>query len=201
MAIHSYAVIENEAAYNAAIKRNILANAQKTWRKNTERSEEIEAVLEDGRLYDHGRVSYAEGFMGSMARAYDTFGKLTPNQSAAILKGIDARAARKAEWADKQAALNASRTHIGEIGQKLTLELTLKKVIKIEGMAFSRYDNGLTFIFIFEDAEQNVVIYKGRSSALMDLDEGSVVSLIATIKDHGVRNGVKQTIIQRPKKV
>jgi|688.fasta_scaffold605633_1 hypothetical protein len=201
MAIHSYAVIENEAAYNAAIKRNILANAQKTWRKNTERAEEIEAVLEDGRLYDHGRVSYAEGFMGSMAKAYDTFGKLTPAQSAAILKGIDARAARKAEWADKQAALNASRTHVGEIGQKLTLELTLKKVIEIEGMAFSRYDNGLTFIFIFEDAEQNVVIYKGRSSALMDLDEGSVVSLIATIKDHGVRNGVKQTIIQRPKKV
>jgi len=201
MAIHSYAVIENEAAYNAAIKRNILANAQKTWRKNTERAEEIEAVLEDGRLYNHGRVSYAEGFMGSMAKAYDTFGKLTPAQSAAILKGIDVRAARKAEWADKQAALNASRTHIGEIGQKLTLELTLKKVIEIEGMAFSRYDNGLTFIFIFEDAEQNVVIYKGRSSALMDLDEGSVVSLIATIKDHGVRNGVKQTIIQRPKKV
>jgi hypothetical protein len=194
-------IIENPAAYDAAVKRRIIANAQITWRKNTERAEEIESVLDDGRLYNNGRVSYAEGFMGSMAKAYDTYGKLTPNQCAAILKGIDARAARKAEWADKQAALNASRQHLGETGQKLTLELTIKKVIEIEGMAFSRYDSGLSYLFIMEDADQNVVIYKGRSGALMELDEGDTVSLTATIKEHGVRNGVKQTIIQRPKKV
>lgn len=194
-------IIENPAAYDAAVKRRIIANAQITWRKNTERAEEIESVLDDGRLYTNGRVSYAEGFMGSMAKAYDTYGKLTPNQCAAILKGIDARAARKAEWADKQAALNASRQHLGETGQKLTLELTIKKVIEIEGMAFSRYDSGLSYLFIMEDADQNVVIYKGRSGALMELDEGDTVSLTATIKEHGVRNGVKQTIIQRPKKV
>ena len=33
--------IENPAAYDRAIKRNILNNAMKTWQKNTPRAEEI----------------------------------------------------------------------------------------------------------------------------------------------------------------
>jgi len=193
-------IIFHEAAYDAAIKRNIIGNAQKTWRSNTERAQEIEAVLEDGRLYDdHGRVCYAEGFMGSMAKAYDTFGKLTPNQSAAILKGIDARAARKAEWADKQAALNAQRQHLGTVGQKIKLTLTIKKIIKIEGMKFSRYDSGISYLYIMEDADKNVVIYKGKGAAFCEVDEGNEYTFTVTVKEHGVREGVKQTIIQRPK--
>ncbi len=193
------AIIQNEGAYDAAIKRNIIANAQKTWARNTPRHGEIEAALEAGRLYDYKHVTYTDNFIGSMAKAFDTFGKLTPNQSAAILKGIDARAARRAEWSDKQAALNASRQHIGQIGQKVELELTVKKIIEIEGMKFSYYDSGITFLYIMEDADQNVVIYKGNSAAFSTVDEGSTYRFTATIKEHGVRNDVKQTIIQRPK--
>lgn len=193
------AIIQNESAYNAAIKRNIIANAQRTWASNTPRHGEIEAALEAGRLYDYKHVTYTDNFIGSMAKAFDTFGKLTPNQSAAILKGIDARAARRAEWSDKQAALNASRQHIGQIGQKVELELTVKKIIEIEGMKFSYYDSGITFLYIMEDADQNVVIYKGNSAAFSTVDEGSTYRFTATIKEHGVRNDVKQTIIQRPK--
>lgn len=193
------AIIQNESAYNAAIKRNIIANAQRTWASNTPRHGEIEAALEAGRLYEYKHVTYTDNFIGSMAKAFDTFGKLTPNQSAAILKGIDARAARRAEWSDKQAALNASRQHIGEVGQKVELELTVKKIIEIEGMKFSYYDSGITFLYIMEDADQNVVIYKGNSAAFSTVDEGSTYRFTATIKEHGVRNDVKQTIIQRPK--
>lgn len=193
------AIIQNESAYNAAIKRNIIANAQRTWASNTPRHGEIEAALEAGRLYDYKHVTYTDNFIGSMAKAFDTFGKLTPNQSAAILKGIDARAARRAEWSDKQAALNASRQHIGQIGQKVELELTVKKIIEIEGAKFSYYDSGITFLYIMEDADQNVVIYKGNSAAFSTVDEGSTYRFTATVKEHGVRNDVKQTIIQRPK--
>lgn len=193
------AIIQNEGAYNAAIKRNIIANAQRTWASNTPRHGEIEAALEAGRLYDYKHVTYTDNFIGSMAKAFDTFGKLTPNQSAAVLKGIDARAARRAEWSDKQAALNASRQHIGQIGQKVELELTVKKIIEIEGMKFSYYDSGITFLYIMEDADQNVVIYKGNSAAFSTVDEGSTYRFTATVKEHGVRNDVKQTIIQRPK--
>ena len=58
-----------------------------------------------------------------------------------------------------------------------------------------------------EDADKNVVIYKGNSDVIGWNPEGPVRSkgdtftITATVKDHGVRNGVKQTIIQRPKAV
>jgi hypothetical protein len=193
------AIIQNESAYNAAIKRNIIANAQRTWASNTPRHGEIEAALEAGRLYDYKHVTYTDNFIGNLAKAFDTFGKLTPNQSAAVLKGIDARAARRAEWSDKQAALNASRQHIGTVGQKVELELTVKKIIEIEGAKFSYYSSGITYLYIMEDADQNVVIYKGNGAAFRCVDEGSTYRFVATVKEHGVRNDVKQTIIQRPK--
>jgi hypothetical protein len=85
--------IENEAAYVAAIKRNIIQNAQKTWRINTHRAEEIEETIQDGRVFDldESTVVYKENFIGSMAKSFDTFGKLTEKQCSAVLSGIDRR--------------------------------------------------------------------------------------------------------------
>ncbi len=187
--------IEHPVAYENAIKRNILANAQKTWRANTERAIEIEDAVGSGRKYSErgDMVGYEDGFMGSMAHAYDTFGKLTPKQCEAILKGIDARAARKAEWADKKAVIDAKREHIGTVGEKLTITLKVVHIVELE-TAF-----GINYIYICEDENQNTIIYKGKSVAMPN--KGETVTVIATIKEHGVRDGVKQTIIQRPKKV
>jgi hypothetical protein len=195
-------IIEHEDAYNRAVKRNIIENAHKTWRANTDRAEEIESAIDAGRTTDdYGMPSgYADNFMGSMARAFDTWGKLTPNQSAAVIKGIDARAARRAEWADKQAAINAQRQHLGVVGEKITLTLTIRHVVALDGMY------GTTFIYIMEDANQNVVIYKGNSDVVAWTPEGAcrtkgdTLTITATVKEHGVREGVKQTVIQRPKR-
>jgi hypothetical protein len=183
--------VEYQEAWEAGRKRNILMNARKTWLANTPRAHEILDAAEDGRDYDLGRVFYNEGFMGSMDQALDTFGKLTPKQSEAILKGIDARAAKKAVWASEKAALDAKRVHIGTVGEKATLTLTVVHVVVLDGMY------GTTYIHICEDADQNVVIYKGKSDAMPG--KGHTVTVTATIKEHGVRDGVKQTIIQRPK--
>lgn len=196
-------IIEHPEAYARATKRYILANAQKTWTANTERADEIVEALDAGRKYnDHGdKVGYVEGFIGSMAYAFDTFGKLSPKQSEAILKGIDARAARKAEWADKKAAIDATRQHIGAVGEKIILTLTIGHVVVLEG------DFGTSYIYIMEDADKNVVIYKGNSNAVAWTPEGyprgkgDTLTITATVKDHGVRQGVKQTVIQRPKAV
>lgn len=188
------AIIEHEAAYDRAVKRNILTNARKTWLANTPRGNEILDAIDAGRIYnDYGNVSYAEGFMGSMARAMDTFGKLTPKQSEAILKGIDARAARRAEWQSKKAALDASRQHLGTVGQKITVTLTVKHIVVMDGIY------GTNYLHICEDADQNIVIYKGKSDSFPLKDETATV--IATVKEHGVHDGVKQTVIQRPKVV
>ena len=189
------ATIENPAAYEAAIHRNIIANAQKTWAKNTPRSGEIQNALNAGR----DGQNYEESFIGSLAKAFDSYGKLSEKQSAAILKGIDARQAKKAEWASKDAELNAQREFLGVVGEKVTLTLTIKKVIVWDS------NFGTQYLYILEDANQNVVIYKGNSNVFY-IDEsgeyrklGSTVTVIATVKEHGVRNEVKQTVIQRPK--
>ena len=189
------AIIENPAAYEAAIHRNIIFNAQKTWAKNTPRFEEIQNALNAGR----DGQNYEESFIGSLAKAFDSYGKLSEKQSAAILKGIDARQAKKAEWASKDAELNAQREFLGVVGEKVTLTLTIKKVIVWDS------NFGTQYLYILEDANQNVVIYKGNAKVFYTDESGeyrklgSTVTVIATVKEHGVRNEVKQTVIQRPK--
>ena len=192
-------VIQNEAAYAAGAKRNIMANARKTFFRTYEDAQAIEDLIAAGRTYDDfGSPSgYKEGFIGAMAQAYDRFGKLSPKQVDACRKIIADRAARKAEWAAKDAELNAKRRWIGEVGQKVVVELTLKKVIEIQRQKFGYYDSGVSYLLILEDAEQNVVIYKGTAAAL-NIAEGESVKIKAVIKECGVRNGVKQTVIQRP---
>ena len=189
-------IIDNPAAYAAATTARIIANAQKTFCKTYEDYQEIESFLSSGvKVDDYGNKTYADNFVGSLASAYAKYGKLSEKQVAAVRKCIADRIARKAEWASKQALIDAARQHIGSVGQKITLTLTLKKVINLE----SHF--GTIGLFIFEDAEKNVVIYKGNSSSVWYLAEGEVATLTATVKEHGVRNGVKQTLIQRPKAV
>jgi hypothetical protein len=186
------AEVENQVAWEAARKRNIIANAHKTFQRTYPDAEAVLDFIDEGRVYnDYGSVSYKEGFVGSLASAYDRFGKLTEGQVNAVRKCIAQRAERKAEWADKQAALNAARQHIGEVGKKATLTLTVKHIVTLE----SAY--GANYIHICEDEAQNVVIYKGKSDSFPV--KGETATIVATIKEHGVRNGVKQTVIQRPK--
>jgi len=183
--------IEHQDAYDRAIKRNILANANKTWFAATPRHQEILEEMRAGRDDDGSYTTYSDNFIGSIAKAFDNFGKLSVNQSAAVLKGIDARVARKAEWADKAAVLNATRTHIGTVGEKITLTLTVVHVVVMEGTY------GISFFNICEDADKNVVIYKGNAQGFPN--KGETATVTASVKEHGVREGVKQTIIQRPK--
>lgn len=191
------AFIENEAAYDRAIKRNIVANARKTFERNTPDYDAIVCCISDGRKYDEGGyfLGYTDNFLGSLASALDTYGKLSPAQCDAVRKIIAKQAERRLEWDNKQAALNAARQHLGAVGDKITLTLTLKKVIAIDTMY------GTSFIHILEDASRNVVIYKGNSQALYNVNEGDTVTLAAVVKEHGVRDGVKQTVIARPKQV
>lgn len=188
--------IENEAAYIAAAHARISENARKTFYKDHADAGIIAAFIRRGYIGD-GR--YSDDFIGSLAKAFDTYGKLSPKQCDAVRKMIATSDARRAEWASKQAEIDAKREHIGAVGQKMTLTLTLKKRIELQGASFSYYDTGISDLLIFEDSNANVVIYKGKSDALYNVGEGDTITLTATIKAHGVRNGVKQTIIQRPK--
>lgn len=187
-------VIEFPAQYEAARKSYILANANKTFERTYPDAREVLDFIACGRVYNDGNcVGYKEGFVGSLASAYDKYGKLTENQVNAVRKCLVRAQERKAEWNDKQAALNANRQHLGTIGEKITLTLTVVHIVVLDSLY------GASYINICEDADKNVVIYRGDAKGFPNIDETATV--VATVKEHGVRNGVKQTVIARPKKI
>jgi len=115
------AEIENPEAYSNAIKRNIIANARKTWFKTVERADEIEMWLNcnggDG----------SNSFADSLGNALNDYGKLSQKQGAAVLKIIDGNIAKKAEWAAKSAAESANAEPIVNGKQVITGEVITVK--------------------------------------------------------------------------
>lgn len=187
-------VIEFPARYDAARKSYILANANKTFERTYSDFREILDFIAPGRIFqDDQCVGYHEGFLGSLASAFDTYGKLTEGQVNAVRKSIVKKAERKAELAAQRAAERANSTFLGAVGDKLTLTLKVVHIIVLEGF----YGN--TYINICEDADKNVVIYKGNAKGFPNAGETATVT--ATVSAHSEREGVKQTVIQRPKLV
>lgn len=95
----------------------------------------------------------------------------------------------EAEVAKRQK--NASSAFFGEVGQRLTITLTVERVITLESQFY-----GTTWITIGRTPEGNVVTYKGTAN-IGSTDD--TVTLTASVKEHTVYQGVKQTAIQRPK--
>jgi len=80
--------------------------------------------------------------------------------------------------------------HVGVVGQKLVLNVFMEYVHTYEGFY------GTVFINIIKDAEGNVIIYKGTKALAK---RGERFELTAKVKEHGEREGVKQTVVWRPK--
>lgn len=88
-------------------------------------------------------------------------------------------------------AANAASGHFGHIGDKVTLTLTVERIIVLHSEIY-----GTNYITIARTPEGNVVTYKGRT----DLGAvGETTTVAATIKAHDEYNGTRQTVIQRPK--
>jgi len=89
-------------------------------------------------------------------------------------------------------ASNASSAFVGAVGDKVVLQLTIERIIRLDTFY------GVSWMTIARTQEGNVVVYRGQS----DLGQpGEQVTIKATIKEHNFWQGVQQTIILRPKKV
>lgn len=108
--------IENEVAYENAIKRNIVNNAFKTWLKNTERAEEINTWL----AINCGKSEFAKSLDKAL---HQDWGKLSEKQCEAVLKCIDGQAERQAKWDAKQKAERAAAESIENGKQQITGEI------------------------------------------------------------------------------
>jgi len=87
----------------------------------------------------------------------------------------------------------ANSQHLGAVGEKITLSLTVENIIAIDGYY------GRTYITIARDENGNAITYKGAGRLIGSKGETHTVK--ATVKEHTVYNGVKQTVVQRPTKV
>lgn len=172
--------IENPDAYAAGTDRRIAANVLKTWLEVVPRAGQAKEFLETARLSD---------FLQKMRTGLETFGKLTPAQLAAVLRTIDERKAER----ERASAPPAAGQHVGTLGERATLTLTVRTMRRYDG------DFGVSYFFICETAEGATVVYGG--TCLIAPTEGATVTLAATIHEHGQHKGHAQTVIKRPKLV
>ena len=200
--------IVDQDAYERGAKRAIIANANKTFHRTYERASEVECWLEMAR--DDNYWSQNE-FAMSVANTMAHCGKVTKGQYNAICKIIDKQKARQAEWdakreADKNAQ-NATLEHVGVVGERMQFELKVVAVIEFDRPKFHYYDSGVGHITIMEDDAGNKVVYmnslgeKLDNNGYMPAEKGDTVLFMAKVKEHGVRDGAKQTIVQRPTKI
>lgn len=204
--------VENEAAYEkgkqARIQHNRRIGNQKRWvaESGQEIVDRCHAFLfEHGPfahvptidrhgvewLESHPVVKAVSGkFYGSLAKSILEFGRLTPAQEKAALDLIIKGEQRVAERLAAKQAKAACAKHVGQVGERQQFDLTIKFTTQYE----TRF--GTTYVHIMEDAEGNVVVYKGSK---VIGQKGDALSINAKIKEHTVRDGIAQTIISHPK--
>jgi hypothetical protein len=228
-------IIENEAAYAAAVKRNIVRNARQTF---NEWADHVTLWLVSN--------SQRNEFCGKLAESLDKYGKLSLKQVECVEQMmVDDwyRERAKVERKAQRIAADLDKGHVGEVGKRQDFELTVQHVHTYQRERFG-YRGGLetVYIYIMRDAAQNVIVYKGTAqieqqilwedrdrhivwsrgeNGEMQIDRekstfaltgyvkrffvgtpvkaGSIVHMKATVKEHGQREGVAQTIVQRPK--
>jgi hypothetical protein len=185
--------VEHPAAYEAAIKRNILNNATKTFYRTYPDAGDIVTFL---------NANYKNSFYSNLLGSLNTYGKLTEKQVLAVRKSMATMAERKAQWQAEAVAKNATRTFVGTEKKKITVTLTVKKAIVVERPRFHYYDSGTSLLRICEDADGNVIVFSGNADFPA---EGETATITATVKMHRYykQNDIEvpQTVIIRPKTV
>lgn len=184
--------IEHPAAYEAAIKRNIVFNARKTFLKTYDRADEVIEFL----IIEAGKTNAFE-LWSSFAHALETYGKLTEKQYLCVIKSIDKR---KEKAQEKQAEFDAKKAlsgFVGTIGQREKFIVKIEKIITVSAPQFSYYDRDEQEIYLMLDENNNRFIY--RTKTYIEVNEGDTVEMTATMKEHNEYKGEKQNIVSRPK--
>lgn len=82
----------------------------------------------------------------------------------------------------------AKSQHVGEVGQRLEMELRCLEYKEFES------DWGMTYLHKFEDKDGNIITWWGSKGVA---DVGQTIVARATVKRHGEYKGVKETIVTR----
>lgn len=215
--------IRNPEAYSAAVSARIRKNASKTrnrqWLAQHADASRLQDWLNQRGEFEETCTCGAQGwnaehtddcrtvphpttpgmFSGDfgamllkMRDSLDNWGNLSEKQTDVVRKSLARaeqriidRAARKAE---RLAHDKVTSKHVGTVGKREVFTLNVERIITLDG------DYGISYINLCRDADGNIVVYKGTQY----WGDKPVVVVKATVKEHGEREGVAQTVIQRP---
>lgn len=175
----------NAAKAKADAKRQAAADAK------AEAEAAASAARRDAFLAKHGDlIESAKGYKDEFIR--DVIDRaverceMTDNQAAAVAAAV----ARKVAEADARVASN----HVGYVGERLTLAVTVERVASFERPAFNApWTTTVVNIVTMRDAAGNAIVSKGRFYA----DKGERLTIKATVKEHSIYKDERQTIVQR----
>lgn len=130
-------------------------------------------------------------FLTSLVEQIDSIHVLTDKQLSAAQNFING--VRKAKAA-KEAEMKSE--WVGEVGERREFTITVNHTVNLSG--YNKWSNLPEFrmLYICDDEVGNRIIYTGSSSLFPE--KGESVTIKATVKEHSVRDDVKQTIIKRP---
>lgn len=170
-----------------AAKRREARKAQIEAERAQRKADRLEATQawRDANSAIVARLEAFEGnnqFLRDMAYNLAQWGNLTARQLEAVESCFAV--------IERQEFARANSQHLGAVGDKVTLTITVERIIVLEGLY------GTNYITIARDEQGNAITYKGLS----DLGgKGDTRTVKASVKEHTVYNGIKQTVIQRPK--
>jgi hypothetical protein len=95
-----------------------------------------------------------------------------------------------------RADARSASQHVGQVGERLELELTCEKLLDFSERGHGGYLVRSFYIALMRDGAGNRIVYKGGRPPL---GEGEAGKFRATVKDHDERDGEKQTVIERAK--
>jgi uncharacterized protein with PIN domain len=181
--------IGNVSAYDAAIARRIAAS-----RAQTAAAKRNQWLLEDPSRaelirYLDGRQMRSE-FARKLLDSFQQWGTLTENQEAAVRRMQAQDAERDAARIEQNAARAAVSKHVSDPGVR-----SIFGGVKVEWIRSFDSNFGTCHIHGMVDADGNVLIYKGSAKIGAP---GETLLFKATVKEHGSRDGVKQTVLSRP---
>ncbi|MHB1011145.1 MAG: hypothetical protein ACYC1E_18415 [Propionibacteriaceae bacterium] len=104
---------------------------------------------------------------------------------------------RQATTADQDGVAAASVDHVGVVGDKITLAGTVRTAIRVDGYTFHSPDS----ILLILDCGAAVAKMTTAAAWAYQVKVGDPLTLTGTVKAHTVWNGVKQTVLTRPKKL
>lgn len=106
------------------------------------------------------------------------------------------RIAREQEEAEERARKAISK-HIGEVGDKIDLDVILEKRAWFDVPSFRGYGRDTMYVYTFRDEQGNALVWKTGKGLVYE--NGTKVHLAGTIKNHDEYDGEKQTTLTRCK--